>query len=305
MGGELWEVHGGGFYHVQKYRVAPRTLPDRLAWFKWEAYTTWLSGFALLCIVYFSDARAYLIDRSVADLTVPEAIAISVGFVVAGWLVYDLLCRILGRWPRVLALDALRLHRALGVRRRPALRTARDVHHRRLDDRDDDGRQRPLRHHPRSLGADPREAGGARARSRARDQGQAALGPQQLPDAARAADDAQQPLPVRLRPRGRVARAVRVRRAGRVRAALLQPAPPRPQRVVDPRRLGARRARARDLAAAARRGRRAARHRRRPCRRQAALRDASAARVATSCATPTPPASSAPTSTPRSPRARS
>jgi uncharacterized membrane protein len=104
VGGELWEVHGGGFYHVQKYRVAPRTLPDRLAWFKWEAYTTWLSGFALLCIVYFSDARAYLIDRNVADLTVPEAIAISVGFVVAGWLVYDLLCRILGRWPRVLAL---------------------------------------------------------------------------------------------------------------------------------------------------------------------------------------------------------
>ena len=70
MGGELWEVHGGGFYHVQKYRVAPRTLPDHLAWFKWEAYTTWLSGFALLCIVYFSNARAYLIDRSVADLSV-------------------------------------------------------------------------------------------------------------------------------------------------------------------------------------------------------------------------------------------
>ena len=75
--GELWEVHGGGFYHVQKYRVAPRVLPERLAWFKWEAYTTWLSGFALLCIVYFSNARAYLIDRSVADLSVPEAIAIS------------------------------------------------------------------------------------------------------------------------------------------------------------------------------------------------------------------------------------
>ena len=60
--GESWEVHGGGFYHVQKYRVAPRVLPERLAWFKWEAYTTWLSGFALLCIVYFSNARAYLID---------------------------------------------------------------------------------------------------------------------------------------------------------------------------------------------------------------------------------------------------
>jgi uncharacterized membrane protein len=104
VGGELWEVHGGGFYHVQKYRVAPRTLPDHLAWFKWEAYTTWLSGFALLCIVYFWNARAYLIDRSVADLTVWEAIAISIGFLVAGWLVYDVLCRALGRFPRLLAL---------------------------------------------------------------------------------------------------------------------------------------------------------------------------------------------------------
>jgi uncharacterized membrane protein len=102
--GESWEVHGGGFYHVQKYRVAPRVLPERLAWFKWEAYTTWLSGFALLCIVYFSNARAYLIDRSVADLTVPEAIAISIGLLVAAWLVYDLLCRALGRWPKLLAL---------------------------------------------------------------------------------------------------------------------------------------------------------------------------------------------------------
>jgi uncharacterized membrane protein len=102
--GELWEVHGGGFYHVQKYRVAPRVLPERLAWFKWEAYTTWLSGFALLCIVYFSNARAYLIDRSVADLTVPEAIAISVGLLIAAWLVYDVLCRALGRRPKLLAL---------------------------------------------------------------------------------------------------------------------------------------------------------------------------------------------------------
>ena len=105
--GELWEVHGGGFYHVQKYRVAPRVLPERLAWFKWEAYTTWLSGFALLCIVYFSNARAYLIDRSVADLSVPEAIAISIGLLIVAWLVYDALCRALGRWPRLLALALL------------------------------------------------------------------------------------------------------------------------------------------------------------------------------------------------------
>ncbi|MDX6599247.1 MAG: hypothetical protein QOE87_3134 [Gaiellales bacterium] len=107
VAGELWEVHGGGFYHVQKYQVAPRTLPERLAWFKWEAYTTWLSGFALLCIVYFWNARAYLIDRSVADLTVPEAIALTVGFLVAGWLVYDVLCRLLGRAPKLLALALL------------------------------------------------------------------------------------------------------------------------------------------------------------------------------------------------------
>jgi uncharacterized membrane protein len=103
VGGELWEVHGGGFYHVQKYRVAPRTLPDHLAWFKWEAYTTWLSGFALLCIVYFSNARAYLIDRSVADLTVWEAIVLSIGFLIAAWLAYDVLCRLLGRFPLLLA----------------------------------------------------------------------------------------------------------------------------------------------------------------------------------------------------------
>ena len=58
VAGELWEVHGGGFYHVQKYRVAPPTLPDHLAWFKWEAYTTWLSGFALVVVLYYLDASA-------------------------------------------------------------------------------------------------------------------------------------------------------------------------------------------------------------------------------------------------------
>jgi uncharacterized membrane protein len=82
-------------------------LPERLAWFKWEAYTTWLSGFALLCIVYFSNARAYLIDRSVADLSVPEAIAISIGLLIVAWLVYDALCRALGGRPKLLALALL------------------------------------------------------------------------------------------------------------------------------------------------------------------------------------------------------
>ena len=96
VGGELWEVHGGGFYHVQKYRVAPRELPDHLAWFKWEAYTTWLSGFGLLVVLYYVNSRTYLIDPSVADLEPWEAIAISVGLLAAAWIVYDVLCRLLG-----------------------------------------------------------------------------------------------------------------------------------------------------------------------------------------------------------------
>ena len=93
VGGELWEVHGGGFYHVQKYRVAPRVLPEHLAWFKWEAYTTWLSGFGLMVVLYYFNARTYLIDSSVADLTSWEAVGISIGLLAAAWVAYDLLCR--------------------------------------------------------------------------------------------------------------------------------------------------------------------------------------------------------------------
>jgi len=96
VGGELWEVHGGGFYHVQKYRVAPPELPDHLAWFKWEAYTTWLSGFGLMVVLYYASAHTYLIDPSVADLSTWQAIALSVGLLVAAWVVYDVLCRVLG-----------------------------------------------------------------------------------------------------------------------------------------------------------------------------------------------------------------
>ena len=94
VGGEAWEVHGGGFYNVQKYRVAPPDLPERLLWFKWEAYTTWLSGFALLIVLYYVNADTYLIDKSVADLSQAEAIAISVGLLVVAWVVYDALCRL-------------------------------------------------------------------------------------------------------------------------------------------------------------------------------------------------------------------
>jgi uncharacterized membrane protein len=95
VGGEAWEIHGGGFYQVQKYRVAPRTLPEPLHWFKWEAYTTWLSGFALLVVLYYVNANTYLIDKSVADLRPWQAIAISVALLAAAWLVYDGLCRLI------------------------------------------------------------------------------------------------------------------------------------------------------------------------------------------------------------------
>jgi len=93
VAGELWAVHGGGFYNPQKYLVAPAELPKELHWFKWEAYSTWLSGFALLSIVYYMNAKAMMIDRSVADLSSWQAIGIGVGSLVVGWIVYDLLCR--------------------------------------------------------------------------------------------------------------------------------------------------------------------------------------------------------------------
>jgi len=93
VAGELWAVHGGGFYNPQKYLVAPAELPKELHWLKWEAYSTWLSGFALLIIVYYMNARAMMIDRSVADLSGAQAIGIGIGSLVVGWVVYDLLCR--------------------------------------------------------------------------------------------------------------------------------------------------------------------------------------------------------------------
>ena len=91
--GEAWEVHGGGFYHVQKYLSAPYTLPEHLTWFKWEAYLTWVTGFFLLVVVYYFNASANLIDPAVADLAPWQAIVISLVSIVAGWAIYDGLCR--------------------------------------------------------------------------------------------------------------------------------------------------------------------------------------------------------------------
>ena len=93
VGGEVWSVHGGGFYHAQKYRVAPQVLPATLHWFKWEAYSTWLSGMFLLILIYWYGAEVYLVDPAVAELSPGVAIAIAAGLIVAGWLVYDVLCK--------------------------------------------------------------------------------------------------------------------------------------------------------------------------------------------------------------------
>ncbi|RCS25067.1 cysteine desulfurase [Phyllobacterium salinisoli] len=91
--GEEWQVHGGGFYHIQKYMVAPAHMPEHLTWFKWEAYATWLSGFTLLCIVYYAGADLYLVDPQVLDVSAPVAIAISLASIAFGWVAYDLICK--------------------------------------------------------------------------------------------------------------------------------------------------------------------------------------------------------------------
>ncbi len=93
VGGEVWSVHGGGFYHAQKYKTAPSVLPETLHWFKWEAYTTWMSGMFLLILMYWYGAEVYLIDPGVADLSATMAVAIAAAFIAGGWVVYDLLCR--------------------------------------------------------------------------------------------------------------------------------------------------------------------------------------------------------------------
>ncbi len=91
--GEEWQVHGGGFYHIRKYMVAPPQMPEHLTWFKWESYWTWMSGFALLVVMYYLGAEFYLIDPAVMDLAVWQAVAISAGSLVFGWLAYDAICK--------------------------------------------------------------------------------------------------------------------------------------------------------------------------------------------------------------------
>ncbi|MEO8524209.1 MAG: urate hydroxylase PuuD [Caldimonas sp.] len=96
IGGELWAVHGGGFYHQQKYPVSPARLPEQLHWSMWESYSTWLTGFALFAVLYLFNASSFLIDKAVFDWSPGAAIATALAFFVAFWLIYDAICRLFG-----------------------------------------------------------------------------------------------------------------------------------------------------------------------------------------------------------------
>jgi len=91
--GDAWQVHGGGFYHIRKYLVAPDQMPKHLTWFKWESYSTWLSGFALMVVIYWVGGELYLIDSSKSDLELWQAITISAASLIIGWVIYDFLCK--------------------------------------------------------------------------------------------------------------------------------------------------------------------------------------------------------------------
>ena len=95
--GEAWAVHGGGFYHSNKYFSAPKNLPDKLHWSFWESYSTWLTGFALLTVLYFFNASSFLVDKNVFDWSPGAAIAGALAYLVLGWIVYDAICRVFGR----------------------------------------------------------------------------------------------------------------------------------------------------------------------------------------------------------------
>lgn len=110
LAGNLWAVHGGGFYYLEKYKVAPKTIPKHLHWFKYEAYFTWISGFALLFILYYFNASAMLIDTNVMKLTAMQAIGISIGSFTIAWVIYDLLCKSpLAKKPLLFALTGVLL----------------------------------------------------------------------------------------------------------------------------------------------------------------------------------------------------
>lgn len=113
--GTAWQVHGGGFYHVEKFTVAPSHLPEHLHWFKWEAYLTWVTGFGLLIVQYYFHANAYLIDPAVMPLTPLQAVGLSMASLIVGWFIYDGICRVLGERTMPLAVAVFLLIMAASV----------------------------------------------------------------------------------------------------------------------------------------------------------------------------------------------
>ncbi|MCZ7685305.1 MAG: urate hydroxylase PuuD [Sandaracinaceae bacterium] len=260
VAGELWSVHGGKFYQVVKYKVAPPTLPRTLHWFKYEAYFTWVTGFFLLAIVYYLEPTAYLVDANVpllrsllpGDLLEIGAVATGVLVLAVGWVVYHYLCKSpLGRMPVALAILGFALMTGVAFGLHADLRQPRGVHPRRRADRDDRGVERLLRDHPEPEADGRGHERGEGARGQARRGRGAALAPQQLLHAPRAVHHGEQPLPDDLRPRaqlGGARGAVAHRRGG---PPLVQLARTGPQERVAPARLrgGHRGAGARELAA--------------------------------------------------------
>ena len=104
VGGELWAVHGGGFYNPQKYMSAPKSLPENLHWFYWESYSTWMTGFGLLVVLYLFNASTYLIDKNVFDMSPGAAVGFAVSYLIIGWVVYDAICRLFGKSDRLVGI---------------------------------------------------------------------------------------------------------------------------------------------------------------------------------------------------------
>ncbi len=195
--GELWAVHGGGFYNPQKYLVAPKSLPDHLHWFYWESYWTWMSGFALFVVLYLFNASSFLVDKNVYDWSAGAAVAGALGFLVLFWFVYDFICRSLmksaeRRPDRRRAGVPVRRRRVMGGL--PPVRRARRVPDGRRDDGHGDERQRVLLDHPRPAQGDRADEGRPAGGPDLRPACQAAQRAQHLLHAAGADLDAVQPL---------------------------------------------------------------------------------------------------------------
>ena len=200
--GEEWQVHGGGFYHIQKYLVAPERMPEHLVWFKWESYATWLSGFAMLAIVYYAGADLYLVDRAVLGRAGlggdPGVAGVAVGRLAA---LRQPLQVAAGREPDAADGAAVRDPGGDGLGLHPGLHRAGGAAASRRVHRDDHVGERLPRHHPEPDDRGRRPQGRADARSEVRGDRQAALDAQQLPDAAGAVPDAVEPLSAGLRDR--------------------------------------------------------------------------------------------------------